>query len=205
MSISARELTILVQGLCYFTFTISAARQFIREPGQVRFHTLLIFASATITALLLEIGIRLFLAGTQETVALFLLRLSTVCGLFALYALFLLTGDVTNLHPWLGWIGIGMLIFGGGFILSIGGIYPSTGVFLLAGALPLLPLILFAILFGSFLLFTILFWYRSIKASGAIRRRLRWLGASTMLACFSVGFALTRFFVEDGPFTLAFV
>src|SRR5262249_1886149 len=80
-----------------------------------------------------------------------------------------------------------------------------TAIFLLGNSIPLLPLVLFAILLISFLFFAILFWYRSVQASGAIRRRLQWLAASTTLSCLSVGLAVTRFFVEDSPLTLALV
>ncbi|HEU5200375.1 MAG TPA: hypothetical protein VFU32_12105, partial [Ktedonobacterales bacterium] len=130
MSIGAREMTILVQGLAYLIFTIKTARQFWREPGQMRLHTLLIFGSATGTIVLAEVGAYLSGTGTQETVALFLLRLSAVCALFALYALFLLAGELTNLRRWLGWLGIAILVLGGGCTLILVARFPSTILFI---------------------------------------------------------------------------
>jgi signal transduction histidine kinase len=203
MSISARELTILVQGVCYLIFAISAARQFMREPGQVRFHTLLIFGSATGTMVLIELGLRLYMLGIQQTISLFLLRLSAVCALFAIYAFFLLAGDLTNFRRWLGWVGIGMLVLGGAFTLIIVSMFP-TNTFIVPGiSVPVLALVLFPVLFGSFLFLAIRFWYASLQSSGTIRRRLQWLGASTTLACLTVSLAFIRFFIFDGPFTLA--
>lgn len=203
MGVGAREMTILVQGLAYLIYTISAARQFLREPGQVRLHTLLIFSSASGTIILAGVGVYLYGTGTQETAALFLFRLSAVCALFALYALFLLAGELTNLHRWLGWLGIGILILGGGFILGIVARFPSTIFFIPDVPAPALTLVLFPLLLGSFLFITVRFWYCSAKASGAMHRRLQWFGASSSLACLSFAVALARFFIADYQFALA--
>ncbi len=202
MGVGAREMTILVQGLAYLIYTISAARQFLREPGQVRLHTLLIFGSATGTILLAEVGVYLYETGTQETAALFLFRLSAVCALFALYALFLLAGVLTNLRRWLGWLGIGILTLGGGFILILVARFPSTILFVAGAPAPALTLVLFPLLLGSFLFITARFWYCSAKASGATRRRLQWFGASSILAFLSFAVALARFFTADAQLTL---
>jgi signal transduction histidine kinase len=197
MSISSREITVLVQGLFFLVLTVSAARQFSRRPGQVRFHTLLIYASATGTMLLEEVGLQLFVTGTQDRAALFVLRLSGICGLFTLYAIFLLTGDLTSIRRWLGWIGIGILILGGVLILLLVSIFPSTPFFLPGMSVPVLAAIIFPVFFGSSLFITICFWYSSALASGAIRRRLQWLGASGILACFSIALALGSFFTSQ--------
>ena len=205
MSISSREMTILVQGLSYLIITISAARQFSRAPGQLRFHTLLVFGSATGSLILIEVGIRLYAAGSQNTAALFLLRLSAVCSLFALYAVFLLVGDLTHLRRWLGWLGIGLLILGGGFTLKIVSLFPSATIFISGVSVPLLLLVLFTLLGASFLFITIRFWWSSFRAGGAVRRRLQWLGAASTLACCCIALALGRFFVSEGQITLAVV
>ncbi len=205
MSISSREMTILVQGLSYLIITISAARQFSRAPGQLRFHTLLLFGSATLTMLLTEIGIRIYLTDPQNTASFFLLRLSAVCCLFALYALFLVVSDLTHIRRWLGWLGIGLLILGGGFTLRIVSLFPSTTILILWMSAPLLPVVLFTLLGASFLFITIRFWYSSFRAGDAVRRRLQWLSAACTLACCCVALALARFFVSEGRVTLAVV
>jgi signal transduction histidine kinase len=202
MIVGAREMTILVQGLAYLIYTISTARHFLREPGQVRLHTLLIFGSATSMIILAEIGVRLYETGTREA-ALFLLRLSAICALFVLFALFLLAGELTNLRRWLGWLSIGILILGGGFILMMVSRFPNTIFFVAGVPAPPLALAIFPLLLGSFLLIAMRFWYCSILASGAIRRRLQWFGASCVLACLSAVVAMACFFTPDYQFMLS--
>lgn len=205
MSISARELTILVQGVCYLFFAISAARQFRREPGQIRFHTLLVFASAAGSVFLIESGVWLYVMGIQGLAVLFMVRLGAVCALFAVYALFLLVGDLTTFRRWLGWMGIGILTLGGGLTLAVVSMFPSTPFFVPGGEIPVLALIIFPVLLVSFLFITTRFWYSSVLASGAIRRRLEWLAASTTLGSFTIALALARFFVSEAPLALALI
>ncbi len=188
MSISAREVAVLVQGLFYLILTESAALQFVRKPGPLRFHVLLILLGAVGSTVLLEISIRLSAAASLETTALMILHLSIASGFLTLYAAFLLTDDLTQWHSWLKWIGVGILILSAVCIGVSSVSFPgSSQVAGMAGLL--LPASMFSILFAGFLCISARFWYSSAQASGAIRLRLQWMATSTSLA--SVGIALT--------------
>ncbi len=203
MSISAREVAVLVQGLCILILTISAARQFIRKPGQLRLHILLIFIGMTSSTLLLETSLRLFAFSPQETPALMILRLSIVSGFFTLYAAFLLAGDLTNIRPWLKWIGLGILIVSAAFIGMIATSFPSSSSRIPGLATPLLPAAMLTILLGSFLFLSARLWYSSVLASSAIRRRLQWLGACATLASLGITLTLERLFAPGESQTTA--
>src|SRR6185437_5458721 len=126
MSISAREVAVLVQGLGYLIFTISAARQFFRKPGPLRLHILLVFVAMTGSALLLETSIRLLATGSHETAARMISNLSIASGFFTLYAAFLLAGDLTSMRSQLKWIGLGILVVSAAFIGMIATSFPNS-------------------------------------------------------------------------------
>ncbi len=202
MSISAREIAVLVQGLSYLVLTVVTARQFLREPGWLRFHTLVVFASATTALLLTEARLRLLDSDASGAVTSFLLRLSLVSGLLSVYGVFLLTSDLTKFRRWLGWLAIGILALISGFTLLAPGnlTSPTSLVFGLSGPLQLLMIL--QVFLGSYLFITICFWYRSARSSGAVRRRLQWLGAGSALACCGTAFALAQLLTPGDQLTL---
>ncbi|HEY7349962.1 MAG TPA: ATP-binding protein [Ktedonobacterales bacterium] len=196
MSISARELAVLVQGLSYLILTAITARQFLREPGSLRFHTLLVFASASGALLFLETHDQLLAAGAPG-VASFLLSLSTISALLNIYALLLLTADLTNIRRWLGWIALGVLILSAAFTLVAPDFFAGSPFFFLGTLIPLWPFAIRLILLASYLFITACFWYSSAFARGAIRYRLQGFAASGVLACCGMTFGLVSLFVPE--------
>jgi signal transduction histidine kinase len=205
MSVSSTEIAVLLQALCYLMLAAIAARQFLREPGQLRFHTLLIFISAAAALLLAEASIRLSTVGSQDAAASFLLRISGIGGLLSVYAVFLLTADLTPLRHWPGWLGLGIFILGGGFTLVAPHNLAGSSFVLLGVPVPFLPLAILLLLLGSCLLISLCLWYGSALASGAMRRRLQWLGGVTTLACCGITLLLALPFVPRSQVTLIWI
>ncbi|HLW00631.1 MAG TPA: GAF domain-containing sensor histidine kinase [Ktedonobacterales bacterium] len=203
MSISAREVAVLVQGLCYLILTISTARQFIRKPGQLRLHILLLFIGMTGSTLLLEASIRLYALASYEAAALVILHFSILSGFFTLYAAFLLAGDLTNIRPWLKWVGLSLLLLSAVFIVMIATDFPNSSSRIPGMAAPILPAAMLTILCGGFLFLSARVWYSSALASSASRRRLQLLGASATLAALGVAVTLERLFAPGQGQTIS--
>jgi|GEM_PF-1938881 len=202
MSLSATQLAILVQGLLFLAFAACSARQFFREPIQSRFHTLLIFASGAWALLLVGVSLLLAMLGAPTGVAALLTRLSLVFALCSAYALFLLTADLTSLHHLIGWSGIALLLLSAWFALAAPPTLPVFPYPALTSQPPTFPFFILLILLISLLALAARLWHSAAAATGALRRRLQWVGVGVTLLGGSTAFALSGVFASRGVVAL---
>ncbi len=185
MSFSPLGVALLLEGVPYLILTALSARQFFREPGVSRLHTLLIFACITSSLLLGEAGAHMSITAPGHMITIILLDLALVSGLPILYALFLFAAHLTNISRLLSWLVTILFLVGTAFLVTS---FPNEGFSTdpaLAAQLPFLwPVVLLVLLVGCLIL-AIRLWYASVVAVGARRSRLQWMGLSVTLILWS--------------------
>src|SRR5579883_1687286 len=181
MSFSPLGIALLLEGIPYLILTALSARQFFREPGVSRLHTLLIFACITSSLLLGEAGAHMSITAPGHMITIILLDLALVSGLPILYALFLFAAHLTNIPRLLSWLVTILFLVGTAFLVTS---FPNEGFSTdpaLAAQLPFLwPVVLLVLLVGCLIL-AIRLLYACVVAVGARRSRLQWMGLSVTL------------------------
>ncbi len=181
MSFSPLWIALLLEGIPYLILTALSARQFFREPGVSRLHTLLIFACITSSLLLGEAGADMSITAPGHMITIILLDLALVSGLPILYVLFLFAAHLTDIPRLLSWLVTILFLVGTAFLLTT---FPSEGFSTdpaLAAQLSFLwPVVLLVLLVGCLIL-ALRLWYASVVAVGARRYRLQWISLSITL------------------------